>query len=189
MSGRPAPLSTPASYAVGAARFSGRIAGMRTYRFRILNVFAETTFGGNPLCVFEDGTRPGRCRDEVAGAAVQPVRDHLHPAVAVGVRAHAHLHARLRNAFRRASHAGDVPGGARLAGYGRQPEPGNARASCRCRPRETAGRSCAPGGSQPEVRAPALPAPTIAALLGVGEDDLLSEPLRLDTGAHQLVVP
>jgi trans-2,3-dihydro-3-hydroxyanthranilate isomerase len=28
---------------------------MRHYRFRLLNVFAETTLGGNPLAVFEDG--------------------------------------------------------------------------------------------------------------------------------------
>ena len=28
---------------------------MTSYRFRLLNVFAETQFGGNPLCVFEDG--------------------------------------------------------------------------------------------------------------------------------------
>src|SRR3546814_11895256 len=27
---------------------------MHTYAFRLLNVFADTTFGGNPLCVFED---------------------------------------------------------------------------------------------------------------------------------------
>src|SRR3546814_5089723 len=27
---------------------------MHTYAFRLLNVFAQTTFGGNPLCVFED---------------------------------------------------------------------------------------------------------------------------------------
>ena len=27
---------------------------MIEYRFRLLNVFAESTFGGNPLCVFED---------------------------------------------------------------------------------------------------------------------------------------
>ena len=28
---------------------------MPTVRYRIVNVFAETPFGGNPLCVFEDG--------------------------------------------------------------------------------------------------------------------------------------
>ncbi len=28
---------------------------MPDYRFRIVNVFAESTFGGDPLCVFEDG--------------------------------------------------------------------------------------------------------------------------------------
>lgn len=27
---------------------------MTSYAYRLLNVFAETTFGGNPLCVFED---------------------------------------------------------------------------------------------------------------------------------------
>ena len=27
---------------------------MNNYAFRLLNVFAESTFGGNPLCVFED---------------------------------------------------------------------------------------------------------------------------------------
>src|SRR3954453_10021512 len=27
---------------------------MTTYAFRIVNVFAEATLGGNPLCVFED---------------------------------------------------------------------------------------------------------------------------------------
>ncbi|MBV8635136.1 MAG: PhzF family phenazine biosynthesis protein [Burkholderiaceae bacterium] len=29
---------------------------MAQYSYRLLNVFAESTFGGNPLCVFEDGT-------------------------------------------------------------------------------------------------------------------------------------
>lgn len=29
---------------------------MSRYLFRLLNVFAESTFGGNPLCVVEDGT-------------------------------------------------------------------------------------------------------------------------------------
>ncbi len=28
---------------------------MRSYPYRLVNVFAETTFGGNPLCVFESG--------------------------------------------------------------------------------------------------------------------------------------
>src|SRR3546814_7673827 len=27
---------------------------MHSYAFRLLNVFAHATFGGNPLCVFED---------------------------------------------------------------------------------------------------------------------------------------
>ncbi len=31
------------------------ITTMRSYSFRLVNVFAESTFGGNPLCVFESG--------------------------------------------------------------------------------------------------------------------------------------
>src|SRR5512139_1485208 len=29
---------------------------MQTLKFRLVNVFAETPLGGNPLCVFEDGS-------------------------------------------------------------------------------------------------------------------------------------
>ncbi len=41
----------------------------RTYAFRIVNVFAETTFGGNPLCVFEDAR--GLSDDEMRALARQ----------------------------------------------------------------------------------------------------------------------
>lgn len=42
---------------------------MRIHSFRLLNVFAETTFGGNPLCVFEDGT--GLADEEMQALALQ----------------------------------------------------------------------------------------------------------------------
>jgi PhzF family phenazine biosynthesis protein len=38
-----------------AARFEGAVMA-HELRFRIVNVFAETPLGGNPLCVFEEGT-------------------------------------------------------------------------------------------------------------------------------------
>lgn len=42
---------------------------MRRYRYRLLNVFAETTFGGNPLAVFEDGR--GLSDEEMQALALQ----------------------------------------------------------------------------------------------------------------------
>ena len=61
---------------------------MKTYPFRIVNVFAESPLAGNPLCVFEDATRPRRRDDAGAGAPVQPVGDDVRAAVA---RATAHV--------------------------------------------------------------------------------------------------
>ncbi|SCU86061.1 hypothetical protein CNECB9_4520002 [Cupriavidus necator] len=46
-------VSAPAPY-TGDQPASGARRAMTTYAFRLLNVFAESTFGGNPLCVFDD---------------------------------------------------------------------------------------------------------------------------------------
>lgn len=42
---------------------------MRTYPYRLLNVFAESVFGGNPLCVFESGE--GLSDEEMQALALQ----------------------------------------------------------------------------------------------------------------------
>ncbi len=42
---------------------------MRTYPYRLVNVFAESIFGGNPLCVFESGT--GLSSEEMQALALQ----------------------------------------------------------------------------------------------------------------------
>ncbi|MDE2429694.1 MAG: PhzF family phenazine biosynthesis protein, partial [Burkholderiales bacterium] len=42
---------------------------MRNYPFRLLNVFAESTFGGNPLCVFEHAE--GLSDEEMQALALQ----------------------------------------------------------------------------------------------------------------------
>ena len=42
---------------------------MRTYPYRLVNVFAESIFGGNPLCVFESGA--GLTEDEMQALALQ----------------------------------------------------------------------------------------------------------------------
>ena len=42
---------------------------MRTYPYRLVNVFAESIFGGNPLCVFESGE--GLSSEEMQALALQ----------------------------------------------------------------------------------------------------------------------
>jgi len=42
---------------------------MRTYPYRLVNVFAESIFGGNPLCVFESGA--GLSSEEMQALALQ----------------------------------------------------------------------------------------------------------------------
>ncbi|ANN67968.1 PhzF family phenazine biosynthesis protein [Bordetella bronchialis] len=162
---------------------------MRTYRFRILNVFAESTFGGNPLCVFEDGT--GLDDAEMQSLALQ---FNLSETTFILPSRSASARMRIFTPGYEMPFAGHPTLGTSqvvraLRGTG---DSLSLETRAGIVPVQAAGDRwtlVAPGGSQPEVRAPALPAPTIAALLGVGEDDLLSEPLWLDTGAHQLVVP
>ena len=76
------------------------------YAFRIVNVFtAGGALTGNPLCVFEDARGLNDKAQQRPCAAVQPFRDHVHPAFGQSHGARAHLHARLRDALRGPSHA------------------------------------------------------------------------------------
>jgi trans-2,3-dihydro-3-hydroxyanthranilate isomerase len=45
------------------------VSSMPSYSYRIVNVFAESTFGGNPLCVFENGE--GLSDDDMQALALQ----------------------------------------------------------------------------------------------------------------------
>jgi PhzF family phenazine biosynthesis protein len=47
----------------------------------------------------------------------------------------------------------------------------------------------APASGTPSIRSPGLPAELIARMVGLKESDLLSEPLWVDTGADQLLIP
>ncbi len=60
---------------------------------------------GNPLCVFERAQTLDAVKNAGARAAVQSVRDDLHPALRACQRAGADLHARLRDALCRAPDA------------------------------------------------------------------------------------
>lgn len=163
--------------------------GMRTYRYRILNVFAETTFGGNPLCVFEDGS--GLSDAEMQALALQ---FNLSETTFILPSRSATARVRIFTPGYEMPFAGHPTLGTSqvvraLAG-------GDDSVTLEMQagvvPVQAQGKTwtlVAPGDRAPQVRRPALPAAAIAAQLGLSTDDLLSEPLWLDTGAHQLLVP
>ncbi|AOB32105.1 phenazine biosynthesis protein PhzC/PhzF [Bordetella sp. H567] len=162
---------------------------MRTYRYRILNVFAETTFGGNPLCVFEDGS--GLSDAEMQALALQ---FNLSETTFILPSRSATARVRIFTPGYEMPFAGHPTLGTShvvraLTGVG---DSLTLEMRAGVVPVQAQGDTwtlVAPGGGAPEVRRPVLPAATIAAQLGVSTDDLLSEPLWLDTGAHQLLVP
>jgi PhzF family phenazine biosynthesis protein len=163
--------------------------GMRTYRYRILNVFAETTFGGNPLCVFEDGSGLGDA--EMQALAIQ---FNLSETTFILPSDSATARMRIFTPGHEMPFAGHPTLGTSqvvraLSGSGDNLTLETLAGIVPVQARQDTWTLTAPGGGEPEVRAPALPAATIAAHLGLTAEDLLSEPCWLDTGAHQLVVP
>jgi PhzF family phenazine biosynthesis protein len=162
---------------------------MRTYRYRILNVFAETTFGGNPLCVFEDGR--GLSDDEMQALALQ---FNLSEITFLLPSRSATARMRIFTPGHEMPFAGHPTLGTSqvvraLAGTGDSLTLETLAGNVAVRAQGDTWTLCAPGGRTPEVRRPALPGAAIAAQLGVAESDLSSEPLWIDTGAHQLLIP
>ena len=162
---------------------------MARYDFRIVNVFAESTFGGNPLCVFEDetgmddATMQALARQfnlsettfllpsDVADAQVRvfttgyEMRFAGHPTLGSAhvLRAISGGRDQLTLAFK----AGLVPVSAQGDRW----------------------TLVAPNAGVPSTRATGLPDQTIAAMLGLDLADLASSPIWVDTGADQLLIP
>lgn len=162
---------------------------MASYAFRIVNVFAETTLGGNPLCVFEDalGLDDATMQalalqfnlsettfvlpSERATAAVRiftpgyEMRFAGHPTLGT-----AHVVrdlAKTGDALTLEFKAGLVP--VTAAGD-----------------RWTL---TAPHEGAPRTAPAGLPDADMASLLGLSADDLAGSPMWVDTGADQLLVP
>lgn len=160
------------------------------YHYRLLNVFAESTFGGNPLCVFEDG----RGLDDATMQTIarqfnlsettflfpsdEAEVDALYRIFTVGYEMRFAGHPTLGTAHvLRSLRGGDVQ-----------------RMRCKA--------GIVPVSAQGDLwtfTAPSLGAPktspepsspeTIAAMLGLTVDDLAGPALWLDTGTDQLLVP
>lgn len=162
---------------------------MQTYSYRLLNVFAESTFGGNPLCVFENAE--GLSDQQMQALALQ---FNLSETVFI-------LPSALASARMRIFTTGcEMP----FAGH---PTLGTAQVVRELlQTGDTLTLECqagvvpvsahgdvwtftAPSKGAPEVMVCELSGAQVAALLGLDEHDLLSEPLWVDTGTDQLLVP
>jgi PhzF family phenazine biosynthesis protein len=159
---------------------------MKTYRFRLLNVFAETPLGGNPLAVFEDarGLDDATLQalalqfnlsettfilpSETATARVRIFTPGFempfagHPTLGT-----AHVVRDLLNtgdALTLEMHAGRIP----------------VRAD---------GERWQLAANAPNTRVPISTRAQIAAALNLTTEDIAGDPLWVDTGSDQLVVP
>ncbi|MGI4857190.1 MAG: PhzF family phenazine biosynthesis protein [Janthinobacterium lividum] len=162
---------------------------MSAYAFRLLNVFAESTFGGNPLCVFEDGrglddaTMQSLARQfnlsettfllpsERAVACVRVFTpDYEMPFAGHPTLGSAHVVRDLHktgDSFVLEFAAGVVPVSASADRW----------------------TLTAPAGGQPKTAACDVSRATIASVFGLAADDLADEPTWVDTGVRQLLVP
>lgn len=159
---------------------------MPSYAYRILNVFAETTFGGNPLAVFEDA----RGLDE---QTMQALAKQFNLSETTFILPSEKADARVR-IF---TPDFELP----FAGH---PTLGTAHVVAQQLARDDrvvlemkAGLIPVIGSdarwtlraNQPSTRKAESSNATIAAALGLHERDLAADPLWVDTGTEQLVVP
>lgn len=171
---------------------------MARYAFRILNVFAPSTFDGNPLCVFEDGrgltdaqmfslTRQFNLSETAFLFPPSPGESAVgvHARVRVFTPGHemafaghpalgcAHVARTMNDAGPDTVlrfNAGDVP----LSSSADDPD---------------LWTFTPPQAGAPRSASPGVPDAALAAMLGLSAHDLASPPIWMDTGAEHLLVP
>ncbi|MCH8619003.1 PhzF family phenazine biosynthesis protein [Undibacterium sp. TS12] len=162
---------------------------MREYAFRIVNVFAGQTLGGNPLCVFENAS--GMSDEEMQALALQfnlSETSFILPSEVATARM------RIFTPDMEMAFAGHPSlGSAHVISALNQ---GLGQLDLECRggiiplvfndSRWTLTTPAKPG---PHVQACQLTMAGVAAMLGLAEEDILSEPVWVNTGSEQLLVP
>ncbi|KVO04921.1 phenazine biosynthesis protein PhzC/PhzF [Burkholderia ubonensis] len=161
---------------------------MTTYAFRLLNVFAESTFGGNPLCVFEDA----RGLDEATMQALA-VQFNLSETTFVLPSDRAHARVRIFTPGYEMSFAGHPTLGTAhvvrdMLDAGNDLELEFKAGVVAVHADDDVWTFAAPHAGMPKTAACELPDAKAAALLGLTEGDLLASPTWIDTGADQLLV-
>ena len=159
---------------------------MNNYRFRLVNVFAESPLAGNPLCVFEDA----RGLDDATMQALA-LQFNLSETTFVLSSQVATAHVRIftptfempfaghptlgtAHVVREILHAGDSVTLEMKAGV---------------IPVAASGDVWTLSANAPKHRAPGTLAVDLATMLGLPATDLAGAPLWVDTGSDQLIIP
>ncbi|MFO1317884.1 MAG: PhzF family phenazine biosynthesis protein [Burkholderiales bacterium] len=159
---------------------------MTAFAFRIVNVFAESSLAGNPLCVFEDA----RALD---GATMQALalQFNLSETTFVLPSRRATAHVRIFTPTFEMPFAGHPTLGTAhvvrdLAGAG---DAVTLEMQVGVIPVEADGDVWTLSANAPRHRPPAASQADLAAMLGLRPADVGAAPLWVDTGSEQLVVP
>jgi len=160
-----------------------------TYHYRLLNVFAESTFGGNPLCVFEDA----RGMDDATMQALA-LQFNLSETTFILPSTVAQARVRIFTTGYEMPFAGHPTLGSAhvvraLLGGG---DALSLEFKAGVVPVTAEGdvwRFVAPTAGAPKTAASPLPPARVAALLGLDQADLAGPPMWVDTGADQFLVP
>lgn len=162
---------------------------MASYAFRIVNVFAETTLGGNPLCVFEDA----RGLDDATMQALA-LQFNLSETTFVLPSERATAAVRIFTPGYEMRFAGHPTLGTAhvVRDLAKTGDALTLEFKAGLVPVTAAGDRwtlTAPHEGAPRTAPAGLPDADMASLLGLSADDLASSPMWVDTGADQLLVP
>lgn len=162
---------------------------MASYAFRIVNVFAETTLGGNPLCVFEDA----RGLDDATMQALA-LQFNLSETTFVLPSERATAAVRIFTPGYEMRFAGHPTLGTAhvVRDLAKTGDALTLEFKAGVVPVTAAGDRwtlTAPHAGAPRTAPAGLPDAEMASLLGLSADDLAGSPMWVDTGADQLLVP
>lgn len=159
---------------------------MRHYRFRLLNVFAETTLGGNPLAVIEDGR--GLSDAEMQALALQ---FNLSETTFILPSSTATARVRIFTPGFEMPFAGHPTLGTAQVVRDLLKCGDAVRLEMRAGiiPVHAAGDRWQLASNAPKCRPASADFSQIAAALGLDPEDIAAPPLWVDTGSEQLVIP
>ena len=159
---------------------------MREYRYRLVNVFAESPLAGNPLCVFEDG-------EGLDDATMQALALQFNLSETTFVLPSTSATARVRiftPTFEMPFAGHPTLGTAHVV---RDLTRAGDRVTLEMKagiiPVEASGDRWTLEANAPKHRAPAASAAALATMLGLEARDIAGAPLWVDTGSEQLVIP
>jgi PhzF family phenazine biosynthesis protein len=157
-----------------------------TYPFHLVNVFAESIFGGNPLCVFEDG----RGLDDAAMQALA-LQFNLSETTFILPSASATAQVRIFTPTFEMAFAGHPTLGS--AHIVREIFKAGDQITLQMQagiiPVQARQDRWTLTAGAPKYRDCGLSRATLAAMLGLNEDDVLSGARWVDTGSEQLIIP